>query len=69
MQLLPWWVSLVGQKVKNLPVMQETWVLSLGWENPLEEGMATHFSILPWKIPMDKEAWRTIVHGITKGRT
>ena len=37
--------------VKNLPVMQETWVQSLGWEGPLEEGMATHSSILAWKIP------------------
>ena len=41
--------------VKNLPAMQETWVLSLGWEAPLEEGMATHSSILAWSIPMDME--------------
>ena len=40
------WASLVAQKVKNLPRMQETWVRSLGWEDPLEEGMATHSSIL-----------------------
>ena len=40
------------QTVKNLPVMQETWVQSLGWEDPLEEGMATHSSILARKIPM-----------------
>ena len=66
MQLLPWWVSLVGQKVKNLPVMQETWVLSLGWENPLEEGMATHFSILAWRIPVDRGAWWATVHGVTE---
>ena len=41
----------VAKTVKNLPAMQETWVRSLGWENPLEEGMATHSSILPWRIP------------------
>ena len=60
---------MVAQMIKNPPAMRETWVRSLGWDDPLEEGMATHSSILPWKIPMDKEAWRTIVHGITKGRT
>ena len=37
--------------VKNLPVVQETWVQSLGWEDPLEEGKATHSSILAWRIP------------------
>ena len=42
--------SLVAQLVKNLPLMQETWVRSLGWEDPLEEGMATHSSILAWRI-------------------
>ena len=49
------WASLVAQTVKNLPAMQETWVQFLGWEDPLEEGMATHFSILGWKIPIDEE--------------
>ena len=44
--------------VKNLPAMQEAWVQSLGWEDPLEEGMATHFSILAWRIPWTEElAW------------
>ena len=43
--------SLVAQIVKNLPAMQETWVLSLGWEDPLQKGMATHSSILAWRIP------------------
>ena len=43
--------SLVAQMVKNLPAMQETWVLSLIWEDPLEKGMATHSSILAWDIP------------------
>ena len=46
---------LVSQTVKNLPAMQETRVQSLGWEDPLEEGIATHSSILAWKIPMDRE--------------
>ena len=45
------WSSLVAQLVKNLPAMQETWVQSLGWEDPLEEGMATHSNILTWRIP------------------
>ena len=43
--------SLVAQLVKNLPAMQETWVLSLGWEDALEKGKATHSSILAWRIP------------------
>ena len=43
--------SLIAQLVKNLPAMQETWVQSLGWENPLEKGMATHSSALAWRIP------------------
>ena len=45
------WASFVALLVKNLPAMQETWVRSLGWENPLEKGKATHFSILAWRIP------------------
>ena len=45
------WASLVAQLVKNLPTMLETWVGSLGWEGPLEKGMATHSSILDWRIP------------------
>ena len=43
--------SLVAQTVKNLPAMRETWVRSLGWEDPLENGKATHSSILAWRIP------------------
>ena len=45
------WASLVAQLVKNLPAMWETWIRSLGWENPLEKGKATHSSILAWRIP------------------
>ena len=48
--------SLVAQMVKNLPAMPETWVWSLGWEDPLEKGTATHFSILAWRIPWTKES-------------
>ena len=55
--------------VKNLHAMQETWVHSLGWEYPLEEGMATHSSILAWRIPMDRGAWWATVYGVTKSRT
>ena len=47
--------SLVAQSVKNLPMMQETWVQSLGWEDPLEKEMATHASILAWEIPWTEE--------------
>ena len=42
--------------------MQETWVHSLGWKDPLEEGMEAHSSILAWRIPMDRGAWRATVH-------
>ena len=47
--------SLVAQKVKGLPAIQETWVRSLGGEDPLEKGMSTHFSILAWRIPWTEE--------------
>ena len=49
--------------------MQETWIQPLGWEDPLEEGMATHFSILAWRIPMDRGAWWATVHGVAKSQT
>ena len=61
--------SLVAQMVKNPPAMRETWVRSLGWEDPLEEGMAIHSSILAWRIPMDRGGWGAIVHGVTKSQT
>ena len=51
--------------VKNPPVMQELlemWIQSLDWKDPLEEGMTTHYSILIWRIPMDREAWGSTVH-------
>ena len=63
------WASLVAQMVKNLPEMQETWVQSLGWEDPLEESMATQSSMLAWRIPMDRGAWWATVHGCTELHT
>ena len=61
--------SLVAPLVKNLPAMLETWVQSLGWEDPLEEYLATYSSILAWKIPTEREAWWAIVYGVTKSWT
>ena len=55
-----------GSVVKNLPAMQETWVRSLGREDPLEKEMATRSSILAWENPMDRGAWEATVHGVTK---
>ena len=57
------WASLVAQTVKNQPAMQETWVQSLDWEDPLEEGMATHSSILAWRISMNCSPPGSSVHG------
>ena len=55
--------------VNNLPAMHETWVRSLGWEDPLEKGMAIHSSILSWRIPIDRGAWQATVRGVAKSRT
>ena len=57
-QCLLLWASLVAQLVKNLPAMQETWVQSLGQEDPLEKEMSTYSSILAWKIPWTEEPGR-----------
>ena len=62
----------MSQWVKNSLAMQgtqETWIRSLGWEDPLEEGMATHSSILAWRIPMDRGAWWATVHRVANSRT
>ena len=59
---------LVAQMVKNLATIQETWVQSLSWEDPLQEGMATHSSILAWRIPMDRGAWQATVQGVKKSQ-
>ena len=62
--------SLVAQLVKNLPAMRETWVWSLGWEDPLEKEMVTHSSILARRIPwMEKPGRLHTVHGVAKSRT
>ena len=63
------WASLVAQMVKNPPSMRKTWVWSLSWKDPLEESMATHSSILAWRIPVDRGAWRATVHGVAKSWT
>ena len=63
------WASLVAQLVKNQPAIWETLVQFLGWEDPLEEGLATHSSILAWRIPVDRGAWRAIVRGVAKSQT
>ena len=59
--------SLVVQVVKNLPSVKETWVQSLGWEDLLEKGMASHSSILAWRIPWTKE--QATVYGVAKSQT
>ena len=59
----------MAQLVKNLSAVQETWVPSLGWEDPLEEGLAAHSSILAWRMPMDRGVWRATVHGVAESET
>ena len=66
--LLLHWASLVAQLTKNLPAMQKTWVLSLGWEDPLEKEMATYFSILVWRIPWREELDRLQSTGLQRVR-
>ena len=61
--------SLVAQTVKSLPAIQETWVRSLDREDLLEKEMATHSSILAWKIVWTREAWWAVVHGVAKSHT
>ena len=63
---IQWWASLVAQMVKNLLVMQQTWVQSLAEEDPLEKEMATHSRILAWKIPWREEPSRATVHRVTE---
>ena len=59
----------MAQMVKNPPAVSETWVRSLGREDPVEEGMATHTSILVWRIPMNRRAWWATVPGVAKSQT
>ena len=61
--------SHVAQTVKNMPAMQETWIRSVGQEDPLEKGMETHSSILAWRISMDRGGWQTTVHGVAGSQT
>ena len=63
------WVCLVAQLVKTLPAMQETWVRFLGWEDPLEKGMAIHSSILAWRIPWTEEPGRLLSMGSQESDT
>ena len=63
------WAVLVSQMVKNLPAMRETWVQLLVWEDTLEESMATHSSVLAWRIPMDRGTRWATVHGVPKSQT
>ena len=63
------WASLVAQTVKSQPATQETWVPSLGWEDALEEDMATHSIILAWRIPMERGAWWATVNRVAKSQT
>ena len=65
----PVFLGCPGGSDVNPPAMRETWVPSLGWEDPLEEGMATHSSILACRIPMDKGAWQAVVDGVTMSQT
>ena len=59
----------MAQMVKNPPAMLETWAQSPGQEDPLEEGMVTHSSILAWRIPRDRGAWWATVRGVSKSLT
>ena len=61
--------SLVAQMVKKLPSMQDTWVRSLGGEDPLEKGMANHSSFLCLENSMDRGVWEATVHGVSKSQT
>ena len=63
-----YWVFLVAQTVKNPPAVWETWVRTLGWEDPLEKGMATNSNILAWRTPKDRGAWWATVHGVAKSQ-
>ena len=63
-----YWPSLVAQMLKNLPAMPEAWVQSLGWEDTLEKGMATHSSILAWRISWTEEPGGLQSKGVTKSQ-
>ena len=58
----------MAQMVNNPSAIRETWIRSLSWEDPLEEGMASYSSIIAWRIPMDRAWWATVL-GVTKSQT
>ena len=60
--------SFVAQMVKNPPAMKETWIQLLGWEDTLEKDMETHFSILTWRIAMDRGVWLATIHWVANSR-
>ena len=64
-----YWASLVAQTVKNPPAIRETWVQPIGWEDLLDESMATHSSILPGESPWTEEPGGLQSHGVTKSQT
>ena len=64
----PVFLGFPGVSDGNLPAMWEIWIQSLGWEDPLEEGMTTNSSILAWRIPMDRGAWQATFHGVSKSQ-
>ena len=63
------WASLVAQTVNNPPAVRETWIRSLGWEDPLEKEMATHSSILAWRITIGRGVWQLQSNGVAKSQT
>ena len=63
------WTFLVAESVKNPPAVWDTWVRSLGGEDPLQEGMATHSSVLAWRIRMERGAWRAAACGVAESDT
>ena len=67
-ELIQSWACLVTQRVKNPPAVQETWIWSLSWGDPLEEGMAIHSSILAWRIPTDRGAPQATVPRVAETR-
>ena len=60
---------MLAQTVENLPAVQEAQIQAPGWEEPLEKGMATHSSILAWRIPLTEESSGLLVHGVSKSQT
>ena len=61
--------SLLAHMVRHPPAMRKTWVQSLGWDDPLEEGIATHSSVLAWRIPLDRGAWWATFHDVEESQT